>query len=118
MSLCSYHIALAESQHYVINTANPRSALHDGVEHRLHVRRRAADNAEDFRSRRLMLQGFAQFCVAFLQFLEQTHILDGDDSLIGENLDEIDLAVRKWFDKVAPDGEDSDGCSFAQQRHG
>ena len=37
---------LAESQRYIIDPTNPRGALDDGIEHRLHVRRRAADDAE------------------------------------------------------------------------
>ena len=61
------HRPLAESQHHVINPTNPRGALDDGVEHRLHVRRRAADDAEHLGRCRLMLQGLAQFCVALLQ---------------------------------------------------
>ena len=77
---------LAESQHHVINPTNPCGALDDGVEHRLHVRRRPADDAEHLGGCRLMLQGFAQFCVALLQFFEQPHVLDGDDRLGGESL--------------------------------
>ena len=43
---------------------NPRRALNDGVEHRLHVRGRAADDAEHLGGRCLVLQSFAQLCVA------------------------------------------------------
>ena len=38
-------VALAESQHHVIDPTNPGGALDDGVEDRLHVRGRAADDA-------------------------------------------------------------------------
>ena len=55
---------LVESQHHVIDPTNPRGALDDGVEHRLHVRRRTADDAEHLGGRRLMLQGLAQLRVA------------------------------------------------------
>ena len=71
MSPRNHHVPLAESQHHVINPTNPGGALDDGVEHRLHVRRRAADDAEHLGGRRLMLQRLAQFCVALLEFLEQ-----------------------------------------------
>ena len=70
MSPRNHHVPLTESQYYVIDPANPRGALDDGVEHRLHVCRRAADDAEHLGRRRLMLQGLAQFCVALLQFFE------------------------------------------------
>ena len=81
--------ALAESQHDVINPTNPRGALDDSVEHRLHVRGRAADDAEHLGRCRLMLQGLAQFCVALLQFLEQPHVLDGDDGLVSKGFEEV-----------------------------
>ena len=55
----SHTVPLAESQQHIINPANPSGALNDGVENRLYVRRRAADDAEHLGRRRLMLQGFA-----------------------------------------------------------
>ena len=82
-----------ESQHHVIDPANPRGALDDGVEDRLHIRRRAADDAEHLGRCRLMLQRLAQFGVALLEFLEQPHILNGDHRLIGEGFKECDLFV-------------------------
>ena len=39
-------VPLAEPQTFVIDPANPRSALDDRIEYRLHVGRRAADDAE------------------------------------------------------------------------
>src|SRR5215470_4516136 len=51
-------VALTKSQPQVIDAANPRRALHDGVEHRLHIRGRPADNNEHLRGCCLMLQGF------------------------------------------------------------
>ncbi len=44
-----------------------------------------------------MLQRLAQFRVALLEFLEQTHVLDGDDSLICESFDQSDLLVGEWL---------------------
>ena len=81
MSPRNHSVALAESQLHVIDPTNPCSALDDGVEDRLHVRGRAADDAEHLGRCRLMLQGLAQFCVALLQFLEQPDVLDGDRRL-------------------------------------
>src|ERR1041385_7422890 len=66
----NHGISLAESQHYVIDSTHPCGALDDGIEHRLHVRGRSADNAEHLRRCRLMLQRFAQLSIALLQFLE------------------------------------------------
>ena len=97
MSPQNHSVPLAESQYHVINPANPCCALDDGVEDRLHVRGRAADDAEHLGRRRLMLQRFAQFRVAFAEFLEQADILDGDHRLVGEGLLAARSAFRKWM---------------------
>ena len=49
-----------------IDPAHLCRALDDGIEHRLHIRGRAADDAEHFGRRRLVLQSFARFRVALL----------------------------------------------------
>src|SRR5574341_1549554 len=87
--------SLVQSQNNVIDSANPGGAFDDGVENRLHVRRRAADYAEDFRCRRLMFQRLAQLCVTRAKFLEQANVLDGDDGLVGEGLEKRNLFVGK-----------------------
>ena len=81
MSPRNHHVSFAESQQHVIDPANSGCALDNGIQHRLHVRRRAADDAEHLGCRRLMLQGLAQFGVALLQFFEQPDVLDGDNGL-------------------------------------
>ena len=92
MSPRNHSVALTESQHHVINPTNPRRALDDGVEDRLHVRRRAADDAEHLGGCRLMLQGLAQFCIGcsssavlFLTSSNRSHILNGDTDLIAQS---------------------------------
>src|SRR6187551_626681 len=78
MSTWNHHVTLAKSQHHIIDPTNLCRAFDDGVEHRLHVRRRAADDAEHLRRRRLMLQRLAQFGVALSEFAEESHVLDSD----------------------------------------
>ena len=65
---------------------------------------------------RLLLQSFAQFCVAFLQFFEQPHVLDGDHGLVGEGLQQSDLLLGEWADFGAPDQNNADRTPFALQR--
>src|SRR5215510_15668546 len=60
----NHRIALSKPQHHIIDPTNLCRALDDGVEHRLDVRRRTADDAEHLGRCRLMLQGLAQFCIA------------------------------------------------------
>ncbi len=87
----NHSVSLAESQHQIINPANPGRALDDGVEHRLHIGGRAADDAEHLGCCRLMLQGLAQFCVALLDFFEQPDVLDRDHRLGGKSFEQIYL---------------------------
>ena len=54
-------VALTESKHHVIDPTNPCGALNDGVEDRLHVRRRAADDAQHLGGCGLMFKRLAQF---------------------------------------------------------
>ena len=82
-----------QTQHHVINPTNPRGALDNRVEHRLHVRRRPADDAEHLGSRGLMLQRLAQFCVALVDLFKQADVFDRDDGLIGEGFEQSDLFV-------------------------
>ena len=96
MSPQNHSVAIAEPQHHVIDPANPRRALDDGVEHRLHVRGRAADDAEHLGRCGLMLQRLAQFRVALAEFLEQAHVLDGDHRLVGEGFQKRDLLFGEW----------------------
>src|SRR5215467_11365280 len=91
----NHNVPLVESQQHVVNSTNPGGALDDSIKHRLHVRGRAADDAEHLGSCRLMLQGLAQFCVALLDLFEQSHVLDGDHRLIGEGFEQSDLLVGK-----------------------
>ena len=71
MSPHNHHVPLAESQHHVIDPTNPCRALDDGVEDRLHVGGRAADDAEHLGGRGLMLQSLAQFRIALLNSLNK-----------------------------------------------
>src|SRR5215813_516091 len=111
----SQNVSVAESQHYVVHATNPGGALDDSVEHRLHVGRRAADDAQHLRCRCLMLQGFAQFCIALLNLLEQPHILDGDHSLVGESFKKSDLLVRERPDLCSADHNGPDWNAFSKQ---
>ena len=51
-----------------------------------------------------------------LQFLEQPHVLDGDDGLVGEGLQQSDLFVRERSDFGAANYDRPDRNTFTQQR--
>ena len=68
--------------------AQPRGASRYRIQNRLYIRRRAGDDAQNLTRRRLLFQ-------RFFEFLEQPHVLDGDDGLVGESFKELDLRRGK-----------------------
>src|SRR5262249_55522178 len=87
MSPCNHYVTVAKAEDHIVYPTNLCRAFDDRIEDRLHICRRAADNPEHLRRRRLMLQSLAQFCVALLDLFEQSDIFDGDDSLISEGFE-------------------------------
>src|SRR5262249_42546197 len=118
MSHRNQSVVLIESQHHVVNPANPCRALDDGIKDRLHVRRRTADDAEHLSRCGLMLQSLAKFCVALLDFLEQPHVLDGDDGLVDERFEKSDLLVGERANLKSANIDNPNGNTFTQQWNG
>jgi hypothetical protein len=113
MSPRNHTVPLVKSQQHVINPTNPGRALDDGVEDRLHVGGRAADDAEHLGRCRLILQGLPQFRVACFEFLEQPDVLDGDDRLRSKGLKQFDLPVgeRSHLRSAKPNHTQRDALS-------
>src|SRR5262249_61849966 len=112
----NHNAALVQPQHHVVNAANPRSAFYDGIEHWLHVRGRAADDAEHLGCCRLMLQRLSQFCIAFLDLLKQSHVLDSDHCLRSEGIEKSDLLVGEGSNLDSPHQNDTQSNSLTEQR--
>ncbi len=85
-------VPLRRKMNCIIGLAKSRSRLHQRIEHRLQIERRAADDLEHVGGGGLLLQRFAQLT-------EQPRVLDGDDGLGGEVLNKVDLLVGEsaWF---------------------
>ena len=64
---------------------------HDGREHRLELERRA-DGLTHLAQRRELADRAGQRRRPLLQLVEQPRVLDGDDGLVGEGLQQLDLA--------------------------
>ena len=64
--------------------AQSGGVLVDNVKHRLDIRRRAGDHAQDLARRSLLLQ-------RLFQFLKQPYVFDGDHGLVGEGFEQLDL---------------------------
>ena len=63
-----------------------------------------------------MLQSLAQLGVAFLQFLEQPHVLDGDDGLGRKGFQQSDLFIGEWVDFDSTNENHTDRTALAKQR--
>ncbi len=68
-------------------------ACDHGLEYRLHLCGRAADDFQHLRGRGLPLQRFAQLAGALLLSLKQADVLDRDHRLVGERGHQLDLLV-------------------------
>src|SRR5262249_15697880 len=68
----------------IARLAQPRRILRHSIQNWLHIRRRAGDDAQDLTRRSLLLQ-------RLLEFLEQSHVFDGNDGLIGEGFEQLNL---------------------------
>src|SRR5690348_6953243 len=83
--------------------AESRRAGRDSVEHGLNVSRRARDDLEDLARCGLLIECRGQVAVPSLQLLEEAHVLDGDHGLVGESLEEGDLALAEGLYLRAPE---------------
>ena len=99
-----------------IGLAQAGCGLRKGVEHLLQVEGRAADHLEHVGGRGLLLQGFGEILGALLQFVEQPRILDGDDGLVGEGLQQLNVMVRERAGLGAGNGDDADRDRAAHHR--
>ncbi len=79
----------------LVRAAEPHRALDEARQHRLEVEGRAADDLEDLAGRRLLLERLGEVVVARLELREEADVLDGDDGLVGEGLEQLDLAARR-----------------------
>src|SRR5262245_11488930 len=94
-------LAMLQSENQsIVGLAKAAGGLDDGVEDRLQLRRRTADNVKDFAGRGLILQRltkllrtFSEFTRSLLLRLEQPRVLDGDDCLVGKGLQESYLSI-------------------------
>src|SRR5260370_21368324 len=88
-------VAVAPEYSAKDRVAQSHRVSHDRVEHRLHVGRRLADHAENLARRGLSIERYREVSIANFKLAEEPHVLDGDDRLVGERLEQPDLALRE-----------------------
>ena len=90
---------------------------HDGREHGRELQRRA-DRLPDLAQRRELADRARQRRRPLLQLLEEPGVLDGDHRLVGERLEQADLAVAEGTRLRAPARDGPDHLAIAQHRDG
>src|SRR6185503_7995253 len=111
-------LAVVSEDSAELGVAKTQRVGRDRFEDRLHIRWRAADDAQDLAGRGLLLQRFREVAIADFQLGEEAHVLDGDHRLIGERLQQLDLGVWKRLRHVPIHGNRSYWLSIAQHRYG
>ena len=66
----------------------------------------------------MLFERFGEVARPRLHLLEQTRVLDGDNGLVGEGLEQLDLPIGKWARLLAADIDGADRFAIAQHRHG
>jgi hypothetical protein len=94
-------LAVVAEQRPEFSLADANGVLQHGLKHRLKLAWRPADHLENLRRRGLLLQGLGKIIGALAQLVEQARVLDGDDGLIGEAREQLDLLVGEWADLLA-----------------
>src|SRR6516162_757862 len=84
-----------------VRLAKSGGRLDQRIQHRLKIESRAADDLEHVGGGGLLLQRFAQL-------IEQPRVLDGDDGLVGEGDQKLDLLIAKRPDGSSSESEDTD----------
>ena len=86
----------------------PVGTSRDGVEHRLHVRRRAGNDLQYLGRGRLPLQ-------RLVRVAEHFRVLDRDHRLVGEGLEQGVLLVAEGAESCAQHRDGSDALAFPHQ---
>jgi hypothetical protein len=94
-----------------VSIAEASGVIEDRLEHRLNIGRRAGNHAED-------LAGRGEVAIAGLQLLEQPHVLDGNDALVGERLKQRYFLVRERPYLLATEEEGPNRRSLSEERRG
>jgi len=109
-------LALAYCDRCGIGAAEPGGRFNHGVQHRLHIRGRAADDLQDVAGRGLVFERFFEVARAGLQFAEQPRVFDRDDRLVSERAHQFDLPLGVWLHSIPRETDRAKHGPLAQQR--
>src|SRR5215813_10229758 len=112
-----HYVAVAEKDPRVQRFAQAGGIRDDRVQNRLKIARRFADDAQHLCGSGLLLKRLAQLARARLYIVEQADVLDGDYRLIGEGLQQRDLALRERSNLGTWNSDRTDRMAVTQHRH-
>src|SRR5262249_24595342 len=116
-------VTLDVADYRVVCSAESSRILGNGIENRLDIGGRLTDDTKNLACRRLLLQGLGhlgvglrQRFVLLLKLGEQAHILDGDDRLVREGLQQLNVPVREGTAPLPRDPDHSDRVALMEER--
>ena len=119
------HAAIDNKDHAPKGATHANAAPSNRLEDRADVGRGAPDYPEDLTGRRFPLQRAAhlrmrlgQRLIFLPHLLKQPRVLDGDDGLVGEGLEKLDLASRNEAELRSSERDCSDWEAIAHHRDG
>ena len=104
------HPVLLPGDRGLVGVAQPGGRFDERLQHGLEVEGRAADDLEHVGGRGLLLQRFAKL-------VEQPCVLDGDDRLLGEVAQQLDLLVSERADLLSIDHDCADQLGIPKHRY-
>ena len=109
------NVALAAVDDRHFGAAQPSGGLDQRIQNRLQIEGRAADDLQHIAGRGLVFERFLEVAGALLQFAMRLGAGDGDHRLLGEGLQQLDLAVGEAAALSAPKDECADRRAAAHQ---
>ena len=100
-------VATQDDHGGVARAAEPGRTLCDRLEDRDVIDGRLRDRAEDLADRSLSLQGL-------LRLVDETHVLDRDDGLVGEGSEQLDLLLGERTDLETSQPKRADRLALAK----
>jgi hypothetical protein len=99
-----------------LGAAQSRGRLDERLQNRLQIEGRAADDLQHIAGRGLVFERFLKVSGPLVQFTIGLGAGDGDHRLLGEGLQQLDLAVGEAAALSAPKDECADRRAAAHQR--
>src|SRR5262249_55590128 len=110
-------VALAEVERAELSLADASGILEYGLEYWLKLAGRTRNYPKHFGRCCLLFQCFAQVIRALAQLVEQPRVLDGNNPLLGEIAQKLNLLVGEWTNLLAKDRKNPDSLVLLEPRY-